>query len=161
MLDKTPRYYEILEEIVNYFPKARIVILKSFCCLKLNNRHLESKTYEELVHFYRDICIAPFKLQNFINSNSNNPNVLSLKYEDLITNTKGNIYQLCGFIGIDYDVEMINYSLNESYKGIFGDQQSVQSKSKPSQNKEKWVDKLNNKYWKPFFENYSFRRRFY
>ena len=37
----------------------------------------------------------------------------------------------------------------------FWDQQSVQSKSKPSQNKEKWVDKLNNKYWKPFFENYS------
>src|SRR5690606_28366886 len=76
VLDKTPRYYELLSHIPKLFPQARIIILKRNPLAVLNSiiDTWQADNISKLVEFKRDLLHAPFLMQSFLDENISNPN---------------------------------------------------------------------------------------
>ncbi len=123
VIDKTPRYWEILEELVALFPKSKIIILKRnpIDVAKSMIKTWNIKTFKKLAHFKRDLLLAPPRLKNFSDTHKNNPNVYSLRYEDLIADTTVEVKKLYNWCGIAYDETVLDTSKNVKYKGKYGD----------------------------------------
>lgn len=123
VIDKTPRYWEILDELVVLFPKSKIIILKRnpLDVAKSMIKTWNINTFKKLAHFKRDLLLAPPHLKNFSDKHKNNVNVYSLRYEDLIANTTVEVKKLYDWCGIAYDEAVLDTSKNEKYKGKYGD----------------------------------------
>jgi hypothetical protein len=123
VIDKTPRYWEILEELVVLFPKSKIIILKRnpLDVAKSIIKTWDIKTLEKLAYYKRDLLWAPHRLKNFNDKHKNNPNVYSLRYEDLIADTAVEVKKLYNWCGITYSETVLDTSTNEKYKGKYGD----------------------------------------
>jgi len=123
VIDKTPRYWEILDEIVTLFPKSKVIILKRnpTDVIKSMIATWKIKSLDRLNYFRRDLLIAPKKIQSFCSIHKDNPNVYVIKYEDLIEEKKQQIKKIYDWIGIDYVDDVIDVSNNSKYKGKYGD----------------------------------------
>lgn len=123
VVDKTPRYWEILDHITTLFPNSRIIILKRnpIDVVKSIINTWNINDLESLQYYYRDLIIAPKKLNQFINKNFNNPNVLEVKYEDLIKPEFNEVERIYSWIGIPFSNEVLNITSNEKFKGKYGD----------------------------------------
>jgi len=123
VIDKTPRYWEILDEIVELFPKSKIIILKRNPkdVFKSIVTTWDIKTLNNLTVFKRDLLIAPKVIKEFCKKQKNNPNVYEIKYELLIKNLKSEVEKLYNWIGLQYDDSVLDISKNKKYKGKFGD----------------------------------------
>jgi len=158
VIDKTPRYYEILNEIIKYFPNSKIIILKRnpFAVLSSIINTWDKNNLNELLEFKRDILNAPIILQNFIDKNSNNPNVKTIKYETLINTPENEIQKLYEWLNIPFNDSVIDYAKNTKYKGEMGDPTGIHKSSKPNNlTSEKWIKTYNKKEWSNFFKGYA------
>lgn len=158
ILDKTPRYYEILNEIITIFPNAKIIILKRNP-LDVLNSIIDTwikKDIKKIYEYYRDILYAPFLIQDFVEKNNNNPNIKQLRYEDIVTKTEETIKDLYNWLGIVFKPEYLNYKNNKKYLGLMGDKKNVEKNSEViKHNTGKWRNKLLNSTWKNFFLGYA------
>jgi hypothetical protein len=122
-IDKTPRYWEILEELMRLFPNSKIIILKrnplDVARSMIKTWSIES--LEKLAYFKRDLLVAPKRLHSFIVNHKKNPNVYALKYEDLVSNTGVEVKKLYNWCGIAYEDTVLATEKNEKYKGKYGD----------------------------------------
>src|SRR5699024_8750145 len=68
VLDKTPRYYEILGDIGKFFPKSKIIILKrnpiDVAKSIMTTWHIDSP--DKLKAYHRDLLNAPFLINTFL-----------------------------------------------------------------------------------------------
>ena len=121
VIDKTPRYYEIIDDIARLFPNSKIIILKRnpIDVAKSMIFTWDLLTIKDLGKYYRDLIYAPKKLHLFSMENVDNPNIYTLKYEDLIDN-KLEIQKIYTWIGLPYNDEILNTEQNIKFKGIFG-----------------------------------------
>ncbi len=123
VIDKTPRYWEILHELKEMFPRSRIVILKrnpidvAISMIKTWNY----KSLEELNYFNRDLLLAPKIIQSFCEANKTNKNVFFITYEDLISKTAEKVEALYKWIGIPYSKSVLDTQNNNKFKGNYGD----------------------------------------
>ncbi|TXD81699.1 sulfotransferase [Subsaximicrobium wynnwilliamsii] len=123
VIDKTPRYWEMMDEIVEWFPKSKIIILKrhpvdvATSIIKTWN----IKKLTMLSRFQRDLLLAPEHLHLFSNKHQSNPQVFTLKYEDLQNNKVVEIRNLYSWLGLDYHEAVLNAETNKKHKGMFGD----------------------------------------
>lgn len=124
-IDKTPRYYEILPDIIELFPNARFIILKRNPFASLNSmlstwarNRLE---YKYLRSFYRDFLNAPFLIQEFCDKYGDKSNVKILKYEDLAQNPEKEIKLIYDWLGIPFSKNALNLTNNKKTLGIYGD----------------------------------------
>lgn len=122
-LDKTPRYYEILNRIVDIFPDSKIIILKRN---PINVLYSIIKTWEvknlyDLIQFKRDLLEAPFLLQRFVEENKGNTNVIEITYEELVDDSEFTLKKVCSWLDLTFDSEQLIFENNEKYKGKFGD----------------------------------------
>ncbi len=155
-LDKTPRYYEIADKIVDYFPNAKIIVLKRnpLDVLESVLRYWNIVSYEDLSEFHRDILFAPKMIQEFIDKQKDNPNVKSVFYEDLIGSNNCNFFDsLFSWLNISFNDKYLEYSNNLKYKGLFGDQASVQKMESPGNDRRDLFDRSDD-YWCNFFSGY-------
>lgn len=157
VLDKTPRYYEILDEIVSFFPNAKVIVLKRnpFAVLSSIISTWDVKM-SNLMEFKRDILEAPFILDDFRKKHLGNPNVRSISYEDLVSSPEENIKALFNWIGIqELDVDL-DFSDNNKYLGYMGDPTGVKKMKTPSMESiDKWKRVLKDKKWNSFFQGYA------
>lgn len=157
VLDKTPRYYEILDNIVEYFPNCKIIILKRHPMSVLQSiiKTWKVKNIDDLLEYKRDILNAPFILHSFCLKNNNNPNVYILNYEDLVEYPERNSKALYDWLGIKFDEQILNYSSNEKFKGSFGDPTGINISKKPNKSSiDKWESLSNDNYWESFISGY-------
>lgn len=129
IIDKTPRYWEILDELVKLFPQSKIIILKRnpIDVVKSMIRTWDIKRLESLNYFRRDLLLAPHAMHNFMESQKENYRVYTLKYEDLLQNPETEFKKLYNWIGLDFKSVFLDSKINKKYKGKYGD---------PYQNKE-------------------------
>ncbi|MBN2165653.1 MAG: sulfotransferase [Marinilabiliaceae bacterium] len=158
VLDKTPRYYEILDEITDLFPNAKIIVLKRnpLAVLASIITTWGKNDIRKLLEFKRDLLYAPIILNDFANKNRNNPNIITIRYEDIILETDKNIGELYKGLDIPYDDGVLDYGNNSKFKGFMGDPNGVHQNSTP--NKESldlWGKIYNTKYWRDFFIGYT------
>lgn len=123
VIDKTPRYWELLDEIVKLFPKSKIIILKRNPIDVVTSiiKTWDIKDLFELNQFRRDILLAPKQIQAFSEKNIANKNVYTLRYEDLTSNLNDEVKKLYEWIGIPFTAKVINTENNIKYKGLYGD----------------------------------------
>ena len=118
VLDKTPRYYEILDELQELFPNSKIIILKRNPIAVLSS---VLKTFKGPINRnYRDLVYAPKKLQQFLQKHKANPNVCEILYEDLVTKPDTTVRELYSWLNIQYTDDVLDYSCN-SLNGRMGD----------------------------------------
>lgn len=123
IIDKTPRYWEIIEEVYELFPEAKFIILKRnpIDVAQSMVRTWAIPTIERLLPFRRDLLIAPKKLNDFILLNGSRDNVYTLRYEDLVNDEKTTVNNLYSWLGIGYNDQIFKLGENKKIKGKYGD----------------------------------------
>lgn len=125
-LDKTPRYYHIINEIIELFPNSKIIILLRNPLSVLNSiiNTWTRNCYFKLGQFKDDLLLAPVIFSSLKGSSKNN-NVLFVHYEDLVNSPDETINRILNFLVIkeEKDIKILN---NErDIKWQFGDPENV------------------------------------
>ncbi|MBW3545179.1 MAG: sulfotransferase [Bacteroidetes bacterium] len=155
ILDKTPRYYEILAFIRKVFPDAKIILLKRNPLSVLNSiiETWKIKNIPQLYSYHRDILHAPFLLQDGSLAHGD-ANTMVIKYEDLIRQPEKEVALLYEWLGIEYQAKVLNFAGNSKVFGPYGDKSPMLQKGRVVEIPERWPVKLEDKVWKKFFLGY-------
>ena len=152
-LDKTPRYYHIIDELVNYFPAAKIVLLWRNPAAVLTSivKSWTNNDWRKLAEFKHDLTIAPKKM---LQARRTHKMIYSLKYEDLISDPEGQINQLCQYLDVHFDDGMLHYRNSLQDRWRYGDQGSVYQHKKPEAGfADKWISELNHpQMWRTVYD---------
>lgn len=123
-VDKTPRYYALLDFVSELFPSSRkIILLRNpldvFASYKATWEVSREVFAENGVSVHaRDFCEGLFSLADYIGSQRSD--TLVLHYEDLVSDTETALRSICDFLGVNYSPAMLEYHRNaeliESYR---------------------------------------------
>jgi len=124
-LDKTPRYYWILNEIHELFPDAKYIYLtrNPINVFSSTMTSWGNNTLKNYFYCYEDLNIAYKKISESFKINHENNNVLHIKYEDLITDTNKTIKQISKFLLLKYKISSDIKS--QIIDGPFGDNTGI------------------------------------
>jgi hypothetical protein len=106
-LDKTPRYYEILQDLARALPGAKFVLLHRNP-LSVLTSILQSWMYGDLRRLalcQRDLHAAPHRMLDFENGLAGDR--LVVRYEDLVTSPREEVARLCSFLEVEFEPEML------------------------------------------------------
>ena len=140
-LDKTPRYYYILPELVEIFPQSTILILlrNPLSVLSSVLKTWVGKNWNNLSTHSDDLVRSPKYLATAIDSKY--PNLHEVRYENLIQNPDLEIHRLCNILELNYSQNLLNYGNHPKPKGRLGDNTEIDKNSKPNKNSiTKWQD---------------------
>jgi hypothetical protein len=140
-LDKTPRYYTIIDDLHELFPEAKFIILfrNPLAILSSVLNTWVKDDYSLLVNNFDDLMIAPSKLIKFLNEHQKE--CIRIQYEELVADPETIVKKICQFLEIQYSENMIDYSerLNTEWK--FGDQVGIRNSTRPNiETVDKWKD---------------------
>lgn len=126
-LDKTPRYYYIIEELIKYFPESKIIILRRNPLNVLNSiiKTWVKKDYFLLSNYKDDLFLS---LETFKKYSKNSNNIYNIHYEDLISDQKKSLKKLYSFLNIGYNEAFIKIKKDVSFTK--GDIYNIESKHK-------------------------------
>jgi hypothetical protein len=108
--DKTPIYIEILPQLATMYPNSRFIhlirdgrdVAKSFQATDWIGRWLHDNTRE----WTRALeCHWRWVRSDF------RDRILQVRYEDLVLETEGTLRQICGFIGEEFEPQMLSWEL--------------------------------------------------
>jgi len=124
-LDKTPRYYWILNEIHELFPNAKFIYLtrNPINVFSSTMTSWGDNSFKNYFYSYEDLNIAYQKIIESYKINNKKNNILHIKYEDLITDTKYTLEKISNFL-------LLNYKISSDIKskridGPFGDNTGI------------------------------------
>ena len=145
MLDKTPRYYHIIDELVELFPKAKFVLLARnplsvFGSILNYNFNGNIKAMMSSPDRRHDLYTGP---KNILEAkNRNLPNTVFIRYEDLVQDEGAIQTQIVDFLGIEY--KSFAYSVGVDFAGTsWIDGKSVAKHSAPVENYiDSWRDHI-------------------
>lgn len=143
-VDKTPRYFLIVDYLYKVFPDARVIFLfrnplealasmiTTWWSGTLKSYHLEMDLREgprlmaEGYARYRDRAFA-------------------VHYQDLVAQPEETVAALCGYLGLDYEPAMVAGYRGSVFRGVMGDQKGVNTyASITTDSLAKWVAILDN-----------------
>ncbi len=169
VVDKTPRYWEIINEIPKIFPSAKIIVLKRNPEAVLTSiiRTWQLESVKDLSRFQRDLLLAPFELQRFLQKNKDTANVLEVKYEALLTDLPTQTEAIYNWLKLPYNQSVLDVEQNNKTKGVFGDPyqnnddsynivSSLSSKYQLSKRQKTFVKAYLNFLGKPFLNEYGY-----
>ncbi|MEZ4801581.1 MAG: sulfotransferase [Gelidibacter sp.] len=143
-LDKTPRYYHIIDEIFELFPDAKFIFLFR------NPIHIYAsivntwgdKRFRKLYSTYYDM-INGFKLLSKGFTKHKNKSI-SLNYEDFIKDPTKELLKISKYLEIEFDDKILEHFSNQDTKGILGDPTGVKTYSSiSSEGLNKWEQTFN------------------
>lgn len=142
-LDKTPRYYLIIPELVRAFPEARYIILLRNPLSMLGSilSTWIKEQWSSLYSFRHDLIEAPRLL---VEGKELLPeHGLVVRYEQLVTRPEDEMRRICRMLGEEFTPEMIEYNRRELPRWNFGDQGGVYQHTRPvAANAQKWIAAL-------------------
>ncbi|MEN2283876.1 sulfotransferase [Algoriphagus sp. SE2] len=146
-LDKTPRYYYILDELIDYFPNSKFIILhrNPFAILNSILKTWVKKNPFFLGYYKDDLTIGYKTLEE--SRKIVNSNLYHVEYDEIIKNTELELKNLCNFLGVNYFSDMSNLVIKDKFK--LGDPVNAFSKT--------GIDKDLKEDWKTINNVQSFR----
>jgi len=141
-LDKTPRYYNILPELLNIFPRAKVILLYRNPLATLVSI-IDTWVKPGLSQFsaYRNDLIDGVDILS--KHSLDYENVIKVTYENLIAYPEETIGALCDYIELPFEQSMLDYGVINGSKWSLGDQDTVYSMTEPnSKYQNKWIEKL-------------------
>ena len=131
-VDKTPRYYHILPELLRVFPNAKFIILYRNPLAVLNSQlNTHVKGHWVLLSRYRhDLLTAP----HLINAAARNshPQAHTLRYEELVTDPQKQLTVLADYLEIEFRSDMLTYNPRHATSGHMGDLTGIHHYDRPS-----------------------------
>jgi len=140
-LDKTPRYYLILDLLLECFPAAAFLVLVRNP-LAVVSSVIDSFYNGDIVRlFYNDrqfidIIEAPHLLTEALNKWPDR--CLKVQYETLVSDAERTLRNVCAHIGIGFERNMLTYQPKEGDKGKCGDQKNIYKHRAPTK---EYIDK--------------------
>lgn len=154
-LDKTPRYYYIITEILKIYPNAKFIFLFR------NPLHIMSSMvqtwgkgrFKRMYVFNRDLTEGSQLLIDGYNKVKDKS--YALKYEDFVKNPKKHIIELCNYLEIQFDEGMLTSFSTQDTKGRAGDPTGINEYKKIETNSiEKWKSTFNTSIRKRYIKQY-------
>lgn len=142
-LDKTPRYYAVLPELLQTFPKAKIIILlrNPLAVLASILENWVQGEWEKLSLFKHDLFLAPVRMAEMIEKHRDRASIVH--YEALVTSPEQTVRKLCEALNVDFETAMIYYGKHAAPEGEMGDKGSIRNFTKPVTDRlYSWVDQL-------------------
>lgn len=129
-LDKTPRYYEVFDELQNTFPNAKFIILyrNPLAVLASILSTWIRGNYSGLLEYRSDLCEGASFLQRDFSIYSNTH---TIKYEELLLNPDSETARLFQFLDLPSQPNCINYGKKNGERWKYGDPLTVYEKSRP------------------------------
>lgn len=140
-LDKTPRYYNILPELDEVFPDARIIVLlrNPLAILSSVLKTWVGKNWQRLQLHREDLLRAPALLVEGLKKL--NDRAIVVRYEAFVASPEASLVKLCTALEIPFEAHMLDYSLSKPPQGRMGDPVGVKSHSRPVKDSlEKWKE---------------------
>lgn len=152
-LDKTPRYYLILEELHRIFPNAKFIYLyrnpaSVFASMIEAFNHNSAR---RLDHLEMDLYIGPKKIVQSYNKHKDVSHFVS--YESLVSSPNKTIKSLCQYLGVKYNESMLTDFVFQKIEG-HGDELGAKKYNSLKNNSEKWKKIINTKYRRYRLKNY-------
>jgi len=141
-LDKTPRYYLILDELIKIFPEAKFIFLFRNPLAVLNSiiNTWSQKNIFTLNSFKLDLIFAPKKLVEF--NDKNNIKNYKCNYEEIVSNPDIEIKKIINFLELEYDSAILNYDNSDYWK--HGDKKTIYKEKQPlKENSKNWIIEIN------------------
>ncbi len=131
-LDKTPRYYHIIPELMELFPEARFIVLlrnpldvlDSILKAWIRNDILELGTFRE------DLLVAPRRLMASLKEHPSR--CFMVRYEELVSDPEQVLKGVCGFLGLSYADGMLDYGERLDTKWRLGDTTGLHRSFRPN-----------------------------
>ena len=153
-LDKTPRYYLILDELVKIYPNAKYILLirNPLAVLGSIINSWTKENWFNLASNKYDLTTALEVNLDVLNGKYGNVHVM--RYEKIISDCKSEIRRAFEYLGLTFDEGALNYSNESDEKWIFGDQETVYNNAGiVSGNDCKWHDGLDDpQYWRVMYD---------
>lgn len=131
-LDKTPRYYLILEDLHQLFPEAKFILLFRHPLAVLNSileTHVKGNWI--LLHRYRnDLITAPRQL--ILAKRTFGRGCFCLQYEDFVRRPEQTAKSLFDFLDLSFSESYLYYSETTRPAGKLGDQKTIEAYSFPN-----------------------------
>lgn len=127
-LDKTPRYYYILEELYQQYPEAQFLVLYRNPVSVLASIHktwLSQKRFESLYDYAGDLIDAPRLMDAFVAQHGDSERVMTVEYEHLVSTPNTAFSAIFNWLGLEYSDALLSYGENETYTGKYGDPTGV------------------------------------
>lgn len=151
-LDKTPRYYLILEELSRIFSEARFILLfrNPLAVLSSVLDTWVAPNWLRLASFKKekDLLEAP---QLLVEGKTNlGEKAHCIRYEELVREPEKEMRDICDHVGIDHDENIVEYGGGDGGDWELGDPETVHQKSKPTTSSiEKWKERCHHpQYWR-------------
>jgi hypothetical protein len=154
-LDKTPRYYYIIDELSRTFPKARFVILLRNPLAMLSSllRTWIERHWLDLPWFRDDLLRAPRALIDGIAKLGER--ALVVRYEDLVQRPDETLVRLCVFLDVVSQEGLAGYGREGAETFAFGDTTGVVTYGQPvSKLADRWVEDLRRPWMWRFAHDY-------
>jgi len=151
VLDKTPRYYFVIEEIGKLYPDAKFIFLFRNP-LAIAASLVESFNNGKLgdAHHRIDLFEGPKMLANGYAQMQNQS--IAVKYEDLVADPTQWLTRICDYLELSYKHEMVS-RFAQVPVGVMGDQfGSKQHTTVTVQSIDKWRDVFDTRYRKRYLE---------
>lgn len=142
-LDKTPRYYLIVDEILTYFPLSPIILLfrNPIAVLASIYRDWLQPPRRSLGDFKSDLLVAPKRMLHAAD-HSNGRRTHMVTYENLVGDPAATVSRTLGFLGLTAVDSLHEYGSPE-VRWLLGDQGSVYQLGRPEPDMQnRWVDDM-------------------
>ena len=143
-LDKTPRYYLIMDELKEVFPNAKFILLVRNPLAVLSS--IINTWAKNNISILFDLKVDLIDgLDIIVDRISKDPNDLYiLRYETMLMNPTETLKECFDYLDLNFDPSvMSNYAGNTDEKWLFGDPENVyQKKGIDSTNDLKWIESL-------------------
>ena len=156
-VEKTPRYYNLVEDLFAHFPEARFIFLfrnplsvfasvsTSWC----KGRYVKRKSLS------RDLDIGPDMITRAYRKLIGSPRLMSLNYDMLVNHPEKSMADIMQFLDLEMESEIILNFSNNNLKGRLGDQIGIKNYSGVSEeSKSKWKKYVTNKHRKKVLKKY-------
>ena len=150
-LDKTPRYYLIIDEIATLFPEAKFIFLFR------NPIHIYASAittwgnhrFNKLRSVHNDIVLGTQLLSEGYQKNKNRS--IAVNYENFVTNFETELKKITEYLNIELNHSILNNFHIQDTKGSLGDPTGVKNYSSISKDGvSKWKNVLNSSLRKKF-----------
>jgi hypothetical protein len=133
-LDKTPRYYHIVDDLAQIFPAAKFIILfrNPLSVLHSIIKTWVKEDFASIVNFIEDLWIAPLNLIHFVKEHPEKS--VRVKYEDLVSDPPSVLKDICRFIGIEFTNNMLAYGKRVDPSWNLGDKAVLHKEASPVPN---------------------------
>jgi len=154
-LDKTPRYYLIIPEILKAFPDAKFIFLfrNPIHVMSSMMQTWSNGTFRKMYSHERDLNLGPKALSEGYELLDDK--ALAIQYEQFISNPAMYVEKICLYLDIEFDVQMLESFSDQDTKGRMGDPTGVLDyKSVSTEPLDKWKLTFATKYRKKIALNY-------